>query len=237
LKGLRIKCLSMSTPSIYEASHRVHESSGTQTMTREAVATLATELMEVHGVSHFTFGFNEDKRRLGVTKPKLQKIEISIFHADFSSLSELRNTILHEIAHVKFPPVRNGKRWEIHGPGWKACARSIGCTGDRCGTFSATGRDQLCTVSKYVGSCVTCGYKYYRQQKPVKDYKCRCLKGVLEWAENTPEGVKPCLAVRSKYIGECASCPKIYQRQLPAKKGSIYRCKDCKDLVRWKKNI
>lgn len=43
-----------------------------------------------------------------------------------TTAAELRETVLHEIAHALAGPGTH------HGPTWKAIAQSIGCTGDRC---------------------------------------------------------------------------------------------------------
>jgi predicted SprT family Zn-dependent metalloprotease len=199
---------------------------------RLAIVTLALRLLKLHGVGHFTFGLNQNKCRLGVTRLKQQRIELSTFHVDFSTEAEITNTILHEIAHALCPPVRNGKRWEFHGASWKAGARSIGCTGDRCGTFSAEGRDQISAVSNFVGICSHCSAKHSRQQKPMGVYRCKCLKGAFEWFQDEkpylPEEVK-----KPKYIGRCGLCPQTFFRQQVPK--LVYRCK-CKGLLKWENN-
>ncbi len=57
------------------------------------------------------------------------KIANWIIESDITKFEDLKNTILHEIAHANaWLKYRESK----HGPKWKQEARRIGCTGDRC---------------------------------------------------------------------------------------------------------
>lgn len=59
---------------------------------------MTLNLMTIHGVSHFKFKFTGARRRLGSCSS--DTIHLSIDHALHSEINEVRNTILHEIAHA-----------------------------------------------------------------------------------------------------------------------------------------
>ena len=94
---------------------------------------LAKSLMASHGVSHrWDFYFDTAQTRLGMCSPHQRRITLSRAYVESAAEPDVRDTILHEIAHAiafeKYPHRRIG-----HGPEWKAIARSIGCTGSRTG--------------------------------------------------------------------------------------------------------
>lgn len=95
------------------------------------------------------FRINSNRSRLGVCRFRSRYIEISQFHLT-SPATEIRNTILHEIAHALVGPAAG------HGPVWKAKAREIGCTGERCGTMDAPAR--------YIGICPKCNIEVKRNR-------------------------------------------------------------------------
>jgi hypothetical protein len=89
----------------------------------------------------WSFRINTNRSRLGVCKYRERTVEISRFHLT-SPATEIRNTLLHEIAHALVGPGHG------HGPVWKAKALEIGCNGERCGHMDAP--------AKYLGTCPKC---------------------------------------------------------------------------------
>ena len=87
-----------------------------------AVAATARRLMEEHGLSEWTFAFVEAGRRLGDCSFRHRVIRIGRAHALDGSDEQVRDTMLHEIAHALAGPEAG------HGPLWKATARRIGAT-------------------------------------------------------------------------------------------------------------
>ena len=87
-----------------------------------SVAGTARRLMDAHGLTGWTLAFVEAKRRLGDCHFKDRVIRISRSHALEGSEVQIRDTILHEIAHAI------AGREAGHGPLWKATARRIGAT-------------------------------------------------------------------------------------------------------------
>lgn len=86
------------------------------------VANLARDLMDRHGLGDWSFRFSAAESRLGECRERERLIRISRRHAVKDQPREVRDTILHEIAHA----LAGAKA--RHGPGWKAVAKRIGAT-------------------------------------------------------------------------------------------------------------
>ena len=86
------------------------------------VAGMARRLMDEHGLTGWTLAFVEAKRRLGDCHFLHRVIRISRTHALGGSKEQIRDTVLHEIAHAI------AGREAGHGPLWKVPARRIGAT-------------------------------------------------------------------------------------------------------------
>ena len=86
------------------------------------VAGMARRLMDEHGLTGWTLAFVEAKRRLGDCHFRNRVIRISRTHALEGSEEQIRDTMLHEIAHAIAGHEAG------HGPLWKVTARRIGAT-------------------------------------------------------------------------------------------------------------
>ena len=104
---------------------------GAERLTR--IAAMARELMDEHGLDAWTFAFLEAERRLGDCNFQDRVIRIGRAHALDASEAEIRDTILHEIAHALAGPEAR------HGARWKAIARRIGAT-PRANVYERRGR-------------------------------------------------------------------------------------------------
>lgn len=155
-------------------------------MNKTKAQELARSLMDKHGLNHLDFEFDRSKRRLGACHfqkivfgghvvVKTLKITLSTHYVEILPENEIRETILHEIAHALAGP-QNG-----HNARWKATARSLGIKGDRCATPSAV------PESSVKGKCPNCGFEYAAHRLPLRMKMCgQCRhipKGqrVLEW--------------------------------------------------------
>ena len=87
-----------------------------------SVAGMARRLMDEHGLTGWTLAFVEAKGRLGDCHFRNCVIRISRNHALEGSEEQIRDTVLHEIAHAI------AGREAGHGPLWKITARRIGAT-------------------------------------------------------------------------------------------------------------
>ena len=89
----------------------------------EEVMALAHELMEKYQVQEMRFGFSYSKRALG--RCGADKISLQLNHALNSSMEEVKNTLLHEIAHAVVG-CEVGHRME-----WQQKAKEMGVTWTR----------------------------------------------------------------------------------------------------------
>jgi hypothetical protein len=108
---------------------------------------LAIQLMTNHGIVEqgWRFEFDNAKRRFGCCKYGSRRITLSLYLTELNNIDEVKNTILHEIAHALCP--RQG-----HNSVWKRKAIEIGCSGDRC--YSS---DKVETVKgNYIHSKLEC---------------------------------------------------------------------------------
>lgn len=112
-------------------------------MDRNSAASLARSLMSQHGLGHVPFEFDRGKRRLGATHflrhdpTNPIKITLSQHYIELLPEAEIRDVLLHEIAHAKA-----GHR-AGHGPVWRAHARAVGAKAQRCATPSATPKGSI----------------------------------------------------------------------------------------------
>lgn len=93
--------------------------------THEAQA-LAVQLMNQHGLTDWTFKFDRSSRRFGRCEYAPKVISLSAPLTELNSLTEVRDTILHEIAHA-LVGVGHHHDWI-----WQCKARQIGAKGERC---------------------------------------------------------------------------------------------------------
>jgi hypothetical protein len=87
----------------------------------EKVSLLAREQMEQYGVQDMKFRYTYSKRFLGQCSPR--KISLQLNHALDSSMEEIKNTLLHEVAHAVVGS-KHGHRLI-----WQQKAREMGVTG------------------------------------------------------------------------------------------------------------
>jgi len=96
-------------------------------MDLNAARALALDLMAEHGVTApWTFEFDNAKSRMGACNYQRRRISISRYFTEHATEAQVRDTILHEIAHALTPGAHHGTRW-------KAVALRIGATPRSCG--------------------------------------------------------------------------------------------------------
>ena len=91
-----------------------------------AILKMALGLMHRHGLKKWRFQFDHSTRRAGCCNYRDKLISISFDLALNASDDDIRDTVLHEIAHALAGKKHN------HDAVWKAKAREIGCSGERC---------------------------------------------------------------------------------------------------------
>lgn len=122
---------------------------------------LARELMDAHGLHGWHFAFDRAKKRAGVCRYGQQTIGLSAPLTALHTPAQVRDTILHEIAHA-LVGAQHG-----HGPAWRAMARSVGASPDRC-----LPEDAPRLPGAWVGTCPR-GHTIDRHRRPAQVTSCR----------------------------------------------------------------
>ena len=144
-------------------------------MDLDAARSLAHELMAEHGLRGWRVEFDRAKRRAGICRHDTSVIGLSAPITRLHPEAEVRDTILHEIAHALAGP-RAG-----HGPAWVATARRIGCSGERCVPGEAPA-----VPGAWVGICPQ-GHATDRHRRPERVLLCTVCRSrptaerVFEW--------------------------------------------------------
>jgi predicted SprT family Zn-dependent metalloprotease len=132
-------------------------------MQLEIAHALALRLMQYHDLRDWNFQFDEAVKRFGYCHYSRKLISLSAPIVLLNSDEQVKNTILHEIAHALVP-------WGGHGKGWKETAISIGCDGKRCYDSTVTQ-----PTTNWRAVCDLCGFisNRYRRPKKSRHYFCK----------------------------------------------------------------
>jgi hypothetical protein len=127
----------------------------------EEVARLADELIAAHLPGRgWRFGLDNARRRAGACDYARRRITVSRHLVAGSPIDEVRQVLLHEIAHALA-----GSR-AAHGPVWRRTARGIGYTGSRLHEKPiAEG------LAPWVGRCPA-GHEHHRFRRPSAPLSC-----------------------------------------------------------------
>lgn len=131
----------------------------------EAIYELALELMHKHGLNKWHFEFDHSTRRAGCCNFHDRRISISFDLARNAADEDIRDTILHEIAHALVGKKHN------HDAVWEAKAREIGCTGERCHQLRFA-------PSRYSVSCENNCWTHTAERRDMR-LRCRTCGGKL----------------------------------------------------------
>lgn len=159
---------------------------------------LAERLMGAHGLAGWTFRFDRARRRSGQCVFSTKVISLSAPLTRLHSEVEVRDTILHEIAHALVGPGAG------HSERWRATALRIGSSGRRCVDAEAPR-----VPGAWVGLC-SAGHRVERHRRPQRVASCRtCASGfraehLFEWT----------------YRGERVPMHPSYVRELAALRGA-----------------
>jgi hypothetical protein len=144
-------------------------------MDLHAARTLATSLLAHHGLHDWRVAFDNAKRRAGQCRYADRVISLSAGLTRLHPEDEVRDTVLHEIAHALVGPSAG------HGPAWRAKAREIGCSAQRC-----VSHDAPSLPGSWLGVCPE-GHTVERHRCPERVMACpRCsptfsVDHVFEW--------------------------------------------------------
>lgn len=144
-------------------------------MLLEDAENLALVLMEDHGIGNtWSFAFDRAKQRCGCAKFKIRTITLSWYYVERNDEADVRDTILHEIAHV-LAGAKAG-----HGRTWQMWAIRVGARPERC----ATGVDM--PEGKIEGVCAPgCTARHTRHRMPPKHmlhgWQCKRCYEPITW--------------------------------------------------------
>lgn len=122
---------------------------------------LGRRLIAEHGLHGWTLVFDRAKQRAGICRYHRKQIGLSAPLTALHEEAEVRDTILHEIAHALVGPAHG------HDAVWRATARRIGCSGQRC-----TSADAPRVEGDWVGTCAA-GHRITRHRRPERPGSCR----------------------------------------------------------------
>jgi predicted SprT family Zn-dependent metalloprotease len=137
---------------------------------------LAVELLAAHGLRDWKFRFNRRKRSMGMCFYEPRAIELSVYFVERNEGEEIRDTILHEIAHALVGPGHG------HDLVWKRKCIEIGARPKRCGEADMP-------EGKWQAHCGACGIRYHRYRRPkrMRGWFCRDCgpdRGKLAWRQS-----------------------------------------------------
>lgn len=144
-------------------------------MDLRAARALGQELLHRHGLPDWQLVFDRAKRRAGICRADRKEIGLSAYLTRLHSEAEVRETILHEIAHAIVGPAHG------HDAVWRAKALEIGSSGTRC-----VSDDAPSVPAPWVGTC-RAGHTIERHRRPERPTSCsRCSAGfdpahLFEW--------------------------------------------------------
>jgi predicted SprT family Zn-dependent metalloprotease len=137
-------------------------------MTQLEALSLARQLMTAHGLQHWTLGINRRKRALGLCRYDQRRIELSLYFLTSQDAAQVRDTILHEIAHAL------AGREAGHGPRWKAMCQKVGARPERCD------KTAVVPAGRWRAECPSCGQTFTRHRRPMRGRKYMCRHCGLE---------------------------------------------------------
>jgi predicted SprT family Zn-dependent metalloprotease len=128
---------------------------------------LAVSLMDKHSLldKGWYFEYDNAKRRFGCCYYYQRKITLSSVLCELNKEKDVRDVILHEIAHALVGPGHG------HSDIWRSKAIEIGCSGFRCKS-ERTHEGYVRTPSKYIATCNTCGTNTFRNRLPKRQVSC-----------------------------------------------------------------
>ena len=155
---------------------------------------MARRLMDEHGLEDWRLVVDRAKKRAGICRSGERTIGLSGPLTALHTQEQVRDTVLHEIAHALVGP-RYG-----HGPTWQAMAVRVGAAPERC-----LPDDAPSVPGAWVGTCPA-GHSIDRHRRPGRVSSCRecspvfAASAVFTWTHH----------------GAAVQMSPAYQRQLAA---------------------
>lgn len=119
--------------------------------------------------SKWKIELNNTKHFIGLCKYKLKTIYLSKPYLELNSIEIMRDTLLHEIAHIFNP--RDG-----HGSNFKHTCHTLGC----CGFSNCKDKELKSPEGKYKYKCISCGRIASKHRKYTKYHSCGKCSNVFD---------------------------------------------------------
>ena len=152
-------------------------------MTFTETKQLAHIFFELYALQDWEFAFDYAKTRFGKCDYTRKKISLSKHFISINTDLEVRDTLLHEIAHALCGP-KTG-----HGKQWKEKMKELGARPNRC----FNGEEVSLPKMKYTVTCPSCSKTFQRSRKNTIACKKCCIQKnngkfsrifLLEFVEN-----------------------------------------------------
>jgi predicted SprT family Zn-dependent metalloprotease len=140
---------------------------------------LAHDLMHQHGLAGWSFAFDRARRRFGLCQFRGKRITLSRPLTLLNTEDQVRDTILHEIAHALTPG-------DGHGAKWKATCRRVGAKPKRCFTDTEV-VSPLQKPARYQIGCVTCDWWADRRRLTARKLVCRTCRSEIVYHDRVTQ--------------------------------------------------
>ncbi len=138
---------------------------------------MARALLAQHELNHWSFRFDHARQRCGSCNYQTREVTLSRHFTALNSAREVRDTLLHEIAHALVGPGHG------HNLTWRDTARRIGAP------TRATNADAMMPAPRWSLICNDCGRQVAQRHRRVLNLTytrcgyCGPHAGRLFWAE------------------------------------------------------
>jgi predicted SprT family Zn-dependent metalloprotease len=136
---------------------------------------MAWKLLREHALIGWRFQFDHARRRFGSCRLRTKLITLSKPLTLLNSQEQVRDTLLHEIAHALTPG-------DGHGPKWKAKCREIGAAPKRCYSESEVAAPPR-RPARYSFGCPACNWWVPRRKRTAGKYLCKQCRGPVRLVE------------------------------------------------------
>jgi predicted SprT family Zn-dependent metalloprotease len=127
---------------------------------------LARRLLDEHGLRDWGVTLDSARTRAGLCRFDRKLVSLSRHLTRLHTLDEVADTVLHEVAHALVGPAHG------HDAVWRAQARRIGATGERC-----VPPDRPRVPGEWRGRCAA-GHETTAHRRPLRVKSCaRCSSG------------------------------------------------------------
>ena len=127
----------------------------------------AERLLALHGLKGWSFQYDDASNRAGMCSHPLKLIGLARLYCLHATDAQVRDTILHEIAHALAGPEHN------HDRVWKDVAQSIGCIATRCHSVDFA-------PPRYIVSCPNCHWAIRRNVRRHRTI-CKSCRSAVEY--------------------------------------------------------